>query len=392
MSLTPESRLQHLDPILPQADNPALVPAIQRSVKYTFANYEEFEAAIQKRRPGYFYSRVANPTVRQLENTLAELQGREAAIALGSGVAALSACLISLLKPGDQVLLFWESYMPTRYLVRNLMAKFGVRARLFSILDIARWEEFIRDEKPRLVLFESPTNPILRLTDLARVTAAARASGSLTILDNTFGGIHQHGDYDIDLYVHSLTKYVGGHGDLTAGAIIGSKALIESLHKDSFEIGAALDPEAAFLALRGLKTYFLRFRRQSETALRLAQALEQNPRIAAVHYPGLDSHPQNQLARSQMKEFGGVLSVTLQGGANQVPALIDRLRLFRLATSLGSTESLVAPIPLCFATDLSAEEKRRAGISDSAVRFSIGLEDSADLLADLNQALAGLTH
>jgi cystathionine beta-lyase/cystathionine gamma-synthase len=239
-----------------------------------------------------------------------------------------------------------------------------------------------------LVIFESPTNPVGKIADLAALAALARRHGALTLLDNTLAGPHQHGQYDLDLYLHSLTKFAAGHGDVMGGAIIGNAELIAPLRAEFNLLGAVLDPHAAFLVQRGLKTYIVRYREQSRSAQRVAEYLLAHPAVSRVHYPGLASHPRHELARSQMSEFGSVLSFELRGGAEAGRRFAEALALFALAASLGATDSLVLPPQLIGARDLNADQLSLAGIGPGTVRLAIGLEDTADLLADLAQALA----
>jgi len=302
-------------------------------------------------------------------------------------VAAISQTLLALTKQGDHVLCFIETYNPTRYLIRRLLARFGVAHTMLSIEDTAGIERVLTTQPTRLVLFESPTNPVTKIADLALLTRLARAAGALTVMDNTFAGFHQHGQYEVDLFVHSLTKYASGAGDVMGGAVIGSAELIRALRADFGVLGATLDPHAAFLILRGLKTYFVRYQAQSATAARIATYLAMHPAVARVHYPGLQAHPQHALAAAQMQDFGTIVSCDLKGGAAAARRFADTLQLFALAASLGSTESLLVTAQMMATRELSAEQQRQSAITPGTVRLSIGLEDAEDLLADLARAL-----
>jgi cystathionine beta-lyase/cystathionine gamma-synthase len=239
------------------------------------------------------------------------------------------------------------------------------------------------------MIFESPTNPLNRIADLAALTALARRYGALTLLDNTFAGFHQHGQYPLDYYLHSLTKYASGHGDVMGGAVIADRDAIRRLRGDFTLLGGALDPHAAFLVQRGLKTYLLRYREQSASALKVAEFLAQQNAVSAVHYAGLASHPQHALASRQMSEYGALLSFELRAGAEAGRRFAESLRWFAIAASLGATESLVIPPQLMGTQDLSATELTLSGIGPGTVRLAIGLEDVDDLLADIGQALQG---
>jgi cystathionine beta-lyase/cystathionine gamma-synthase len=369
-------------------DNRALVSPIYQSVKFSFDNVVETERMNAGARDGYYYSRVANPTLRELEWLLADLQGREQCFLTGSGVAAIATALLSLCKQGDHVLLFVESYNPTRYLVQQLLGKFGVSHTLLSIEDKVGIEGVLTERPTRLVVFESPTNPVTKIADIAHLTQTARRAGALTLLDNTFAGFHNHGQYDVDVYVHSLTKYASGHGDVMGGAVIATAQLIKAMRHDSVQIGATLDPHAAFMILRGMKTYFLRYQRQCATALQVAQFLAAHAHVKRVYYPGLATHPQHALAKTQMHDFGTVVTFDMDGSLAQGSRFAEALEYFSITPSLGSTESLVMPPKLLHGgKDFTAQQRAAACIGAGTVRLSIGLEDAQDLLADLTQAL-----
>ena len=382
------TRLNHPPEVAVPADNHPVVAPIHQSVKFEFDTVAEAVRHQRGERAGFHYLRSSNPTTRQLELTLAELQGRAECIVCASGVAAINGALFALTRQGDHVLCFIESYGPTRHFVRSNLARFGVRHTLLSIDDLAGVEQLLASTPTRLLIFESPTNPVSKIADLAALSTLARRHGALTLLDNTFAGPHQHGQYDIDLYLHSLTKFAAGHGDVMGGAVIGNAELIGRMRPEFTLLGGVLDPHAAFLVQRGLKTYFVRYREQSASAQRIAEFLLAHPAVSGVQYPGLASHPRHELARSQMSEFGSVLSFELRGGPEAGRRFAEAVQLFAMASSLGATDSLVLPPQLLGARDLNAEQLRLAGIGPGTVRLSIGLEDSADLLSDLAQALA----
>jgi cystathionine beta-lyase/cystathionine gamma-synthase len=339
-------------------------------------------------RDGYFYSRIDNPTLRQLELTLAALQGRSDCVLTGSGVAAVSLTLQALCRQGDHILMFAEGYVPTRAMVRRVLARFGVTYTVLSINDMAGIEQLLRSIPTRLMVFESPTNPILKIADIEPLCALAKANGCLTVLDNTLAGLHAHSQFPIDVYVHSLTKYANGHGDVMAGAVIADAVLMKRLRPEVRAMGATLDPHAAFLIQRGLKTYGLRYERACQNALAIAQYLQQHPEVGAVRYPGLETHPQHALAMQQTGNGGAVISFEVRGDETVANACVQRMQLFKLASSLGSTESLVLPPSMLQARDLDAQQRQWAGITDSTIRLSVGIEDIQDLLADLQQALS----
>jgi len=369
------------------ADNRPLVAPIYQSVKFSFDDTEETLRYLRGQREGFFYSRSANPTLKQLQLLLARLQGRDDCLLTGSGVATIAASLLSVCKQGDHILAFVESYGPTRYIVQHLLAKFGVAHTLLSIGDLPGIERVLREVPTRLVVFESPTNPVTKIADIEHLTAHARRAGALTVLDNTFAGFHNHGAYDIDIFLHSLTKYASGHGDVMGGAIIARGELIAGMRKDIGAMGPTLDPHAAFLIQRGMRTYFLRYERQCANALAASQFLESHPRVKRVHYPGLGSHPQHQLARRQMSDFGTVVTIELDGGFEQGARLAEALQFFSISASVGSTESLVMPPQLLASHEYTAEQRAASLVTPGTVRLSIGLEDATDLIQDLGQAL-----
>ncbi|MGH8270304.1 MAG: trans-sulfuration enzyme family protein, partial [Steroidobacteraceae bacterium] len=290
------TRVNHPPPVELAPDNHAVVAPIYQSVKFEFDTLAETERYLRGERPGFFYTRASNPTTRQLELLLAELQGREECLVTSSGVGAVAQTLLALTKQGDHILCFVETYNPTRYLVRRLLGRFGVTHTMLSIEDLPGIERALAAHPTRLVWFESPTNPVTKVADIAAITRLAKGAGALVAMDNTFAGFHQHGEYDIDFFVHSLTKYASGAGDVLGGAVIGRSELIRSLRTDFGMIGGTLDPHAAYLILRGLKTYFVRYKAQSASAQRVAELLASHPAVARVHYPGLPSHPQHALA------------------------------------------------------------------------------------------------
>jgi cystathionine beta-lyase/cystathionine gamma-synthase len=368
-------------------DNRPLVAPIFQSVKFSFDDTNETLRYQRGERAGFFYSRTSNPTLTQLQRLLSELQGRDDCLLTGSGVATIAASLLALCKTGDHVLLFVESYGPTRYIVQHLLAKFGVTHTMLSIEDLAGIEKLLKEKPTRLVIFESPTNPVTKIADIEHLTANARGAGCLTVLDNTFAGFHNHGEYDIDVYLHSLTKYASGHGDVMGGAIIARHELIAAMRKDIGPMGPALDPHAAFLIQRGMRTYFLRYERQCANALVVSEFLQRHARVKRVHYPGLPSHPQHALARRQMKDFGAVVSIELDGGYQEGGRFAESLELFSIAASVGSTESLVMPPQLLHGGEYTAEQRSKSLVGKGTVRLSIGLEDETDLTDDLAQAL-----
>jgi cystathionine beta-lyase/cystathionine gamma-synthase len=371
---------------LPPENRPVVAP-IYQSVKFEFEDLDQTLEHLSGARHGYFYTRASNPTTRQLELTLAELQGRDECLTTSSGVGAIAETLLALTKQGDHVICFVETYGPTRYLIRRLLGRFGVTHTMLSIEDMEGLGRELAARPTRLVVFESPTNPTTKIADIGAVTRLARAHGALTVLDNTFAGLHQHGEYEVDVFVHSLTKFASGAGDVMGGAVIARGEIIRGLRADFGALGGVLDPHAAFLIQRGLKTYFVRYRTQSATAQRIAELLADHGAVERVHYPGLPSHPQYALARAQMRDAGSIVTFDLRGGEASAARFVDALELFALTPNLGSTESLVVAPQMMSVRDLAPEQRRLSGITHGTVRLSIGLEDPEDLAQDVTQAL-----
>jgi cystathionine beta-lyase/cystathionine gamma-synthase len=371
---------------MPPDNHPVGAP-IYQNVKFEFDDVEQTMRFLRGERPGFFYQRNSNPTTRQLELTLAALQGRDDCLTTSTGVGAVAQTLLALTKQGDHVLCFIETYNPTRYIIRRLLSRFGVAHRMLSIEDLSGIERALAAQPTRLVFFESPTNPVTKIADIAAITHLAQVHGALSVLDNTFAGFHQHGEYDVDVFVHSLTKYASGTGDVMGGAVIARAELIRLLRTDFGALGGALDPHSAFLIQRGLKTYFVRYAAQCSSAMRIARLLASHPLVARVHYPGLPEHPQHALAARQMREFGSIVSFDLKGGLAAGGHFAESLELFALSASLGSTESLVVAPQMMIGRDLTTEQLRISAVTEGTVRLSIGLEDEEDLAADLLQAL-----
>jgi cystathionine beta-lyase/cystathionine gamma-synthase len=370
---------------LPEGNVPVVTP-VYRTVKFT---YPTIEASLtqEARDAGFDYTRDSNPTTRELELLAAELQDRDDAIATGSGMAAIWLALLGNLAAGDRAVIFVESYRPNRVAVRRFLPKLGVEFAMVSVHDHDAIARELAVKSTKLVLFEAPTNPMMQVPDLEAIVKLAKQHEVVTVLDNTFGGLHNHGRFGIDYFVHSLTKYANGHGDVMGGIVIGDKKRIKAIKPLAVNMGSTLDPGAAFLIARGLKTYFMRYRQHSASAQAIAEFLAKRTEVAKVFYPGLPSDPGHALARKQMSEFGGVLSFDLDADKEQTWAFIDELELFTTTASLGSTESLVAPVKLYLGTDLTAEEQTVAQIKDSTVRLAVGLEHVDDLIADIDQAL-----
>jgi len=384
-----ETKIQHHQKVtVPKGNHPVVSP-IYQSGKFTFDKMSDLRKLIDGKAEGFLYTRYGNPTTRELEILLATMQQTEDCFCFASGVGAISNTLLSLLSSGDRLLLFWESYKPTRYLAKNTFRRFGIETSFMSLQDSKTVQQKIQSWKPNVILFESPTNPCLSVPDIHSICTAAQKVGAITVLDNTFAGPLEHRGWPIDLYIHSLSKHLSGHSDVIAGAVAGRRDIIDKHRFEWIQLGASLDPHAAYLVLRGIKSFQVRMERQCENAMELARVLASDIKgVCNVRYPGLDSHPQHTLAREQMKSFGQVIAFDLEDQTQSaLDHFIDRLDLFSVTGSIGSTESLVAPAELFYGGDLSEEERKVVGISPSTVRLSIGLESVKDLAQDIKQAL-----
>ena len=366
---------------------PLATPIAQTST-FAFGSAAEMRRYLEGDEELFLYTRYANPTVRELEETLAALEGAEAGLALSSGMAAVTTAVASLVRAGDEVLASASLYGGTVRLLNELLPRFGVAGRLVPAPELARIDQ-AAEERSRVLIVESPTNPTLEVVDLAAVCASAHARGLAVIVDNTFATpvLQKPLALGADLVMHSLTKALAGHSDVIGGALAGSRARIDAARATMKVLGGCMDPHAAFLVLRGVKTLHLRVERQCDNALALARRLEGHAGVRRVLYPGLPTHPGHDVARRQMSAFGGVVTLVLAGGLPAAERFYDRLRLVARAASLGGVESL-ASLPVHTSHYGLPEDKlREAGIDPGMVRLSLGVEDAADVIADVERAL-----
>jgi cystathionine beta-lyase/cystathionine gamma-synthase len=369
-------------------DAEPLTTPIYETTTFLFRNAEEVRAYNEGKSAKYLYSRYANPTVVPVEQKIAALEGAEAALVLSSGQAATTTALMALVAAGDEVVCSSAIYGGTLHLLADLLSKFGSRPRFVSLDEMAR-PETLFSNATKLLWFESPINPTMRCIDIAAVAAACRARGVVSVIDNTFASpINQQPiSLGIDLVMHSATKYLNGHSDVTAGALAGSARIIDRVLDARKKLGTVLDPYAAYALGRGLKTLAIRVERQNASAMAVARWLSTDRRVAAVYYPGLDQHPDHAIAAKQMRGFGGMVCVDVGGGYDRAARFFDRLEVFKRAASLGGVESLCSLPVLTSQWGHTEEELERAGITHSMARLSIGLEDAGDLIADLDRAL-----
>src|SRR5688572_4339310 len=366
----------------------ALTPPIFQTSTFKLESARHGAELTRSTAPAEFYTRWGNPTTKAFEAVMADLEGSEAALALSSGMGAISAAILGCVSAGDHVLVGRSIYSGVSELAWRFLSRFGVEC---SFADATRLEEFERAMGPstKLVLVESPTNPTLEVCDLEAIARIARSRGVLSAVDSTFATpVNQNPIHlGFDIVLHAATKFIGGHSDVTAGVICSSREIIAKAWYNLKILGASLSPFEAWLLLRGVKTLALRVREQNRSALEIARHLESRPEVERVHYPGLESHPGHELARRQMRGYGGVLSFELRGGREQGARFAEALRLIQLAVSLGGAESLIQHPASMTHGMLSEEEIRAGGISPGLLRLSVGLENARDLVADIEQAL-----
>lgn len=368
----------------------ALTVPISATATYAFRDTAELLDHHHHRIQREEYGRYGNPTVRAAEERLAALDGAEDAACFASGMAAITTTLFATLRSGQHVVLTNDGYRRTRQFVTSVLARFGVEHTLVPPGDIGAIASAIRPGVTRLIITESPTNPYLRVADLDALCALRdQHRGVKLLIDSTFATpVNQRPiEHGADLVVHSATKYLGGHNDLLAGVVCGRRGIVDAIRDARGVFGSVLDPHAAYLLLRGLKTLTLRVRHQNASALAIARALEADPRVRRVFYPGLASHPDHAVATAQMEGFGGVVSFRLHADLEATSRFVDACRLPRIAPSLGGVESLIEQPALMSFAELSTREREALGMYDDLVRLAVGIEDADDLIADLSQAL-----
>lgn len=367
----------------------AVVSPVFHSSTFAFENFNEMRRYARGELPeAFFYSRYANPTVAEAERKIAELEGAEACVVMSSGSAATFCAIAAACESGDEVIACDSVYGGTVKVLTKVFSKFGIRSRFISIEDIANLPEMV-NERSRVFWFESPANPLTRIIDIEMAASAAQAANLFSVIDNTFASpvLQQPIARGVNAVMHSATKYLGGHSDLTAGAIAGSREFVDRVRQVSIMVGTTLDPSAAYLLSRGMKTLDVRVRASCSNALRLAHALQEHPKVARVYYPGLESDSGHETAKRQMKAFGGMVAIDIHGEEAEVEKLFDSLKLVRTAPSLGGVETLVSYPLYSSHSGFSAEQLKAAGVSAATVRFSVGIEAAEDIIADITQSL-----
>lgn len=365
------------------------VPVVH-SVAYGYKDVDAWLQTAKGEKPGHIYSRNTNPTVQVFEEKVRLLEGAQAATSAATGMGIISSTLFALLRPGDRVVSVKDTYGGTNKLFTEFLPRFKVDVTLCDTTDHDAIEAAVSGGCQMLYL-ESPTNPTVKVVDIARLADAGRRVGAIVVVDNTFATpINQNPlRLGADLVLHSATKYLGGHADALGGIVCGNRQSIEAIYHFREINGATLDPTAAYLLLRGMKTLHLRIRQQNESALAISRFLETHPAIGEVFYPGLSSHPGHEIACQQMRGFGGMLSFMLkENDFEAVRRLLPRLRYAHAAANLGAVETIVGPPATTSHVECTRKERARMGIPESLVRYSTGIEETADLIADLEQALS----
>ena len=385
--LGPSTTAVHAGEPRPKPAHALATPIIQTAT-YTFANTQELIDHFDGKTERVEYGRYGNPTQRIAEAKLAALEGAGDCLLFSSGMAAMTTALFAILSRGTHVVVTDDSYRRTRQFLNQTLHRYGIEVSTVPAGDYEALEDAIRPTT-RALVSESPTNPHNRIVDLARFADIGRRHRVKTVIDGTFATPYNQRplEFGVDIVMHSATKYLGGHNDLLAGAVLGSRDLVEAVRSLQAITGAVIDPFAAYLLVRGLKTFALRLERQNANALAIAEFLAGHPRVAAVHYAGLPSHPEHEIARKQMRGYGAVVSFEVRGDLAAGSRVVDAVRIPHIAISLGGVESLIEQPAIMSFYELTTEERLAIGIKDSLIRYSVGIEDATDLIADLAQSL-----
>jgi cystathionine beta-lyase/cystathionine gamma-synthase len=366
----------------------AVVAPIYETSVFAFTDTQQLIDAVSEKSRRDVYTRWSNPTVTMAEKKISELESAEDCAVFSSGMAAISTAIISLVSSGDHVVSTRDLYGGTVELLSSLLPRLGVQTTFVDATNADEIASAARDNT-RVFFVETPTNPTLKLVDLSKIAdMAKKKNGAKVLVDNTFATPYNQRPLQLGCTVvlHSATKYLAGHNDVTAGAAAGPKELIGSMKRLRRTLGGILDPHAAWLMLRGMKTLALRMERHNENGQKIAEYLQSHPKVERVYYPGLSAHPQHSLAKRQMRGFGGVLSFELKGDLNRAVRFVDSLKLALIGASLGGTETLISQPSTVSHYFMNPEERRKAGIADSLIRLSLGIEDADDVISDLAQA------
>jgi len=369
----------------------AVVTPIYETSVFAFSSTKELIDVMSEKAEGYIYTRYGNPTVRTVERKMAELEGAEDVAVFSSGMAAIATTIFTLVSYGDHVISTRDLYGGTLAFFKDVLPKFGVELSLVEATDFDEMKVAIR-KNTKVIYAETPTNPTLKLVDVSKFAKLGKKRGITVVVDSTFASPYNLKpiQFGVDIVVHSATKYLGGHNDVTAGVVGGSENFVQKLKEMRKHFGGTLDPFAAWLLLRGLKTLGLRMERHNSNGMRVAKYLEKHPKVKRVYYPGLPSHLQYSIAKRQMKGFGGVVSFEIDGDFEETMKFVDNLKLCYLAASLGGAETLATQPVTCSHYFVSAEDRKKTRITDQLVRLALGIEDPEDIIADLEQAFSSL--
>jgi cystathionine gamma-synthase len=362
-------------------------PIVQTST-YAFKNTREVEAYTKHGKARYEYGRYGNPTEEVAGRRLAALAGAEACLLFGSGMSAITTTILAFVRSQDHIVITDDAYKKTLEFCSSYLQRFGVECTVVPFGNYEAIEAAIRPNT-RFIFSESPTNPYLNIFDLQRLRDIARRHKLMTMIDATFSTPFNQRplEWGVDLELHSCTKYLGGHNDILAGAVLGRRELVEDIRKLHKAMGGVIDPHCCYLLLRGLKTFRLRMEAHNATAMAVARFLEEHPQVKRVYYPGLESHPHHAIAKGQMSGFGGVVSFDVAGDLSMAKRFLDNLRLCYIAPSLGGVETLITHPAIVTYYDCTREQRYALGITDTLIRLAVGIEDTADIIADLDQAL-----
>lgn len=369
-----------------EKNDPFIVPSFE-TISFSLPTMKSWEDLLKGELDGWVYLSDGNPTLAALETLLAKIQGVEKCWVTSTGKSAMAAILLALLNAGDHIILLREGYKSTRLFVEGILKQFAVTSTLIGVDDLPRLPDFIQTDKTRMLILESPTNPMTRVPDLVRATAVAREHQLMTVLDNSLSGFHQHGDIPVDVIMHSLSKFASGVGDVMGGAVLGSKEIVSRIKNRNVWNTDALSTHSATEIWKGMQTYALRIERQSTNALAIARFLDKHAKVSRVMYPGLESHPDHAVAVRQMKDFGSVLAFDVKGGPQMMRETLDRLQVFRMAFGTGFTQSIANPAWLFYARSFPEKQSGHSAILDCTIRLSVGIEPPEILIADLEQAL-----
>ena len=384
---TPDTRAVHAGVVPCPATGSVITPIYQTST-FAFRDAEQGAARFSGKEKGFIYTRLGNPTIQALEGNLAAMEGGDAALATASGMAAVTTIFLTFLKSGDHVVCTDSVYGPTRMVLEKAFSRFDITSSFVDSSQVGEVERAVK-ENTKMVVIETPANPTLKLSDIAAIAEVAHDAGARLVVDNTFMSpvLQRPFELGADVVLHSLTKFINGHSDVIGGVIICQEKDLAELRWTLVNFGGIMDPFAAWLVLRGAKTLPMRMRKHCENGQRIAEFLATHQKVEAVYYPGLPDHPQHELAKRQMDGFGGMVAFEVKGGVEAGRAVMNNVQLCALAVSLGGVESLIQHPASMTHSAMKREDRLAAGITDGLVRFSTGIEDAGELIADLDHAL-----